>query len=659
MSTTIDFEPGGTYVNNGSTLPIAPVVGVNPAAYWDYFEDAYGISFNLNTKTGIRPYMASVGGNPVEGFATWQQFLPSPCTGSVDSAGVSGGNPFWADQPDQASYPNDPVGCWFLTSRPPGGGTIRPLFINYSSAVECSKASGVLMDVDFQEFFIITAYNASDQLLDSVIVESNAINVPNTGTVFVSGGDGSITRWNLDTQGPNISYLKIVSGSNGGNVGIAFDNFNFCSDVIDDAGCCDDEVDLIPDGDVEGGIPSGITFNPAYDFMAPPSGPVLPGEHVVVKASDAGVIAGHWGDALQDGDGDCDGGHVLVLNGNTGNKNSFPSMIPDAVKHEIYVEEGEYMYCFQYKNLEQCGFEVFRPEFVHSSVQGNGITATSSSCAGGVNACEWTRVSHRVVVPSAQTISLNISMTEDVPGDGNDVAFDNFSLKKLTEFTQAELHWDFQTFINGSTFNLVGRTTNPTPPNTTVTWTIEEMPSCNVQWGNPQVTYNQWDPDTTYFPGYNAGGPIPDPSALKGVFDVNKCYRVMRIFENCCKETSSFGWTVSVSSNRMSNDGGLTWQTMSPSHVQNASGVENMELNASLNLFPNPGNGNLIIESSASLKGGQISIYNSAGKIVYSNKNIESEYKQEINITEEPAGIYLIKSIDSQGKVYNNSYVKD
>lgn len=85
------------------------------------------------------------------------------------------------------------------------------------------------------------------------------------------------------------------------------------------------------------------------------------------------------------------------------------------------------------------------------------------------------------------------------------------------------------------------------------------------------------------------------------------------------------------------------------------SGIDGIEINNKINLFPNPNTGEFEISlSKEKLK--RIEIYNIAGILLF-EKSINL-YSHKFNMETLSSGIYFIKVEDEKGKIYNDRIIK-
>ena len=160
----------------------------------DQFKDAFGLSFRL--EGGGFPVLAQVGGNNAEAFGSaWGNDTPAP---GVD------------------------IGQFFLTDDGQLSGlTSPPIILDFEIPID--SFAGCILDMDFEEFFIIQALDASG----TVILEER-IDAGDPGT-----GDGALTCWGFNLPGCegsiySIRYAGFRPASSPGAFGLGMDYFSFC-----------------------------------------------------------------------------------------------------------------------------------------------------------------------------------------------------------------------------------------------------------------------------------------------------------------------------------------------------------------------------------------------------------------------------------------------
>ena len=160
----------------------------------DQYKDAFGLSFRL--EGGGFPVLAQVGGDPAEAFGSaWGSDTPAP---GVD------------------------IGQFFLTDDGQLAGlTSPPIILDFEIPID--SFAGCILDMDFQEFFIIQALDD----LGNVILEER-IDAGDPGT-----GDGELTCWGFNLPGCegsiySIKYAGFRPASSPGAFGLGMDYFSFC-----------------------------------------------------------------------------------------------------------------------------------------------------------------------------------------------------------------------------------------------------------------------------------------------------------------------------------------------------------------------------------------------------------------------------------------------
>jgi len=154
------------------------------------FLDTLGVAFEL--EDGTLPTLSEVG-------------APSTAFGSA-----------WGnDEP----APNENVGSFFLTDDGVLSGLeFSPVIITFETPLD--SVSGAVLDMDFDEQFIIQAFDNSDSMLVEIVLTAG-----DPGT-----GDGVATPWgfkrnDFDVDRIRISGIREVNGA----FGLAFDNLVFCA----------------------------------------------------------------------------------------------------------------------------------------------------------------------------------------------------------------------------------------------------------------------------------------------------------------------------------------------------------------------------------------------------------------------------------------------
>jgi hypothetical protein len=188
----VNFEllPDGTQPNEGIVVSTQ-------------FESLHGMAFSL--VDGEHPIIVKSGSNRYSAFAS--------------SYGVQ-----------NVPAPGQNVGDYFLADPHVVDGTApSPLHVEFTTAVH--GARGVVLDVDGDEQYTVTAHSASGGVIKSIVIQ---VGSPNTG-------DGLAAPWEIVLDGAQIASITIALSTPTELPGFAFDNFTFqaCAADVDWSGYVD------------------------------------------------------------------------------------------------------------------------------------------------------------------------------------------------------------------------------------------------------------------------------------------------------------------------------------------------------------------------------------------------------------------------------------
>ena len=160
----------------------------------DQFETSNGITFAL--EGGGNPRIARIG-SPATAFE------------GPDSDGVP-------NQAGDTPAQNQGIGTFFLTDDGVLSGiTSQALLIIYSTPT--SAASGVILDIDFDESFLIQALDEQSNVLQAIEIAAG-----DSGT-----GDGIATFWSFNRTSQDIASIRFAgTRTDSGSFGLGFDNFS-------------------------------------------------------------------------------------------------------------------------------------------------------------------------------------------------------------------------------------------------------------------------------------------------------------------------------------------------------------------------------------------------------------------------------------------------
>lgn len=664
----IDFEDGGFLPQ--ILCPSAPhtpgLVGMSangtpyPEVDNTYFQCNYGVQFFVQPagSSSLFPaYYAQIGNGVIEGFhAGHSQTYTSTSSGgcSVSSGG---------DRPIATTATNGlDVGCWFLTTTGQHGSGNSSLVVQYDPDVQCLEASGIMLDIDYSEGWHIQPFDAAGNpipngdrlLLASGVTHALQATVPQLASAT---GDGVPSWWECGNPGSGIPIASIeFEYIGGGGAGVAFDHFFMCENVGnfgDSSGCCEG-INMIENGTFDmGNANVNSDYSEETSFSA---GSVGPGEFGIVNSTEAGQISAQWAGIEDHTSCPDDLGEFMVVNGRTMGSGS--AIVYEQTQITVD-EESEYVFCMYYQHLPQCEFDVFDPGNI--DVQFIGADATLNGCEDEGDDCGWTKLSWSLE-PTGTTLDIEVHLDETGIGDGNDVAFDDFTLKEKLAMPAGYAHFNVQSFGTTSPFQFQGQASVPNlPAGFEVTWTVEKI-DCNTElpisgWTMSDTT---WDDDTTFFEGYccTYGSTTP------GSFNSTECYRITRTVTHCCYEDDSWSWKFESGSRPapgggrqdiwlMSDDNGAHWQEVPNGDAPVSEQPEQHQML----IYPNPGDGSVWLQSEQ-LNGSTITIYNSESRLVKQLTHVGSENQILIDLSDVPNGVYLIRMDYADGLNNQQTYMK-
>ena len=184
-------DAGGPCELVGETIDFESIPGTVPSAglpIQNQFEFTHGITFSLEP-AGSSPVLAEVG-SPAEAFIS--------------------------ERGDDTAVPEAAIGQFFLTDDGVLAG-LEALTLRVNYLTPTQFASGTILDIDFDERFVVEAYNSLGVLIDSLEIVAG-----DPGT-----GDGEGTRWQVGGQSSEIQFLRFLGRRNAnGQFGFGFDNFS-------------------------------------------------------------------------------------------------------------------------------------------------------------------------------------------------------------------------------------------------------------------------------------------------------------------------------------------------------------------------------------------------------------------------------------------------
>lgn len=125
-----------------------------------------------------------------------------------------------------------------------------------------------------------------------------------------------------------------------------------------------------------------------------------------------------------------------------------------------------------------------------------------------------------------------------------------------------------------------------------------------------------------------------------GYNQTTKAITMMDSWQNNGMTTKSYSSGSSIST----NSGSGTWAETLVLTTNPSTGIKNIDNTSTINIFPNPSNGEVTVQSSEMIRA--VSVYNSMGQLVNS-KNAVAHKSITININ--TSGLYSIQTVTENG----------
>lgn len=419
--------------------------------------------------------------------------------------------------------------------------------------------------------------------------------------------------------------------------------------------CCPGD-NLIRNGDFESGntdFYSEFTYQPAISANS-----VWVGEYSVLNDAEALTVASTWNT-------DCPAsGHHLVVNGATGQSTGYRK----AWEQGIAVDPGTtYKFCGEFKLLPPCAFPAKGTRIIITVTDGNWTESSLRKIIPATTGtCNWTAVDYTFTVPDGVTsIKMNITMTESITGDGNDLAMDNFNLVALKAVPLAETDFTVTPYdFTRTTYNVNATGLADLGKECTNYWEVAEVdPNAGyaVIGGTEVIDPVAWRPLlSNTFIGY-VGTNVLSGSG-PGVFSVHKTYRFVYgrtcACEGITKQFIILGPWGNPASKQASGEGNtavpqvlgkgvLHEETDSRSPMR----VGKKPVQSMFLIFPNPTNSKVTIQKSLTDGDYEVKAFNAFGQLVSTVQMKADDAKVEMSLAAFPAGNYMLQVVSAKGTI--------
>ena len=216
--------------------------------------------------------------------------------------------------------------------------------------------------------------------------------------------------------------------------------FEDCTQIANpESGCCP-TPNLITNGDFESGN-TGFTSQYTFNNVTLP---FLPSEYDILNQATASQMCESWN--VDDHTTYCDqAGNFMVANGLNSQSSNTNNVIWETTVTGIQ-RDSQYRFCANFKDLEQCCFNVNPKIKIVASPGGSTGWITINTNDG--NPCDW-QLEDLSFTAASTTVNLKILLDHTAYGDGNDLAIDDISLH-LKPKTVFGLYADEQASASGT-----------------------------------------------------------------------------------------------------------------------------------------------------------------------------------------------------------------
>lgn len=423
---------------------------------------------------------------------------------------------------------------------------------------------------------------------------------------------------------------------------------------------------------VNGGFELGNTgFISTYVFEpTAATNSVIPGKYSILSSAEALTVSPNWNP-------DCAANNKhLIVNGSTGK-----TVSKVVWSQTVTLTRGEtYTFCADFKNLNQCTFNVLPKVSVKFSSAAT-ANVTNLVINAGNNGCNWQTVSKTFTLTGTGTVSTLITITLDELGigDGNDIAIDNISLVNLPKVPIDQLLFHLNFFnVTSTSFSVNATPVNPLPVGCTPFWQVEELTTTFVgilstRVINPPV----WLPlSPNNFIGYNGTSILSGNNP--GVFNIKKRYRI--IYGRTCDCSLKNIYAIIMDPLVVAKNGKKTIRfyedktytkhiidTLLNSTEEKSEEVKNDKIieppiinePTQLKLFPNPTSNKLNIILPSMKTENYLKLFNSFNQLLSTVIIKPYQTTTQLQLGKYPNGNYVVQFITPKGKIiFSDKVVK-
>ncbi len=385
---------------------------------------------------------------------------------------------------------------------------------------------------------------------------------------------------------------------------------------------------------------------------------VVPGKYGLLNSAQALAVSPTW-------DPGCSNyKRHLVVNGFTGRT----SVI--IWSKAVTLERGKtYKFCADFKNLDQCSFNVKpRITVLFNNLPAFNIPYTTINAGAG---CNWQTLMKEYTIPAGLPLTpttISIYLDQTGQGDGNDVAVDNINLveEPKVDISQLLFNLDFSNIANNK-FNI---TATPVAPlnGCTEFWQVEELSTTytvvsGTQVINPPIWLTTTPNVFTNYVGTSTLAATGNP----GIFTLNKRYRI--IYGRTCQCTVKNIYAIIVDPYvnkggqpalhyyedkeymQQFNNGTSDYIVKANTITEDKNSHPSLPNENVIKVFPNPTNTAVTISTPNLESKSYAKLFDVFGQLI---KTIPIQAKQSntvLQMESYAAGAYMLQIISSTGKI--------